>query len=53
MQVSFRSAWLAGCFTAMVITPVKPVPVADGAKVAVVAQAAVEQPSPAEESVRR
>jgi hypothetical protein len=45
MQISFRTAWLAGCFTAMLIVPGKPVPVADGAKATAVAQVALPQPS--------
>jgi hypothetical protein len=44
MQISFRTAWLAGCFTAMLVVPGKPVPVADGVKVATVAQADVQRP---------
>jgi hypothetical protein len=44
MQISFRTAWLAGSFTAMLLVPGKPVPVADGVKVAAVAQAELQQP---------
>lgn len=43
MQISFRTAWLAGSFTAMLLVPGKPVPVADGAKVATVAQVDAQQ----------
>jgi hypothetical protein len=46
MQSSFRSAWLAGCFTAMLVVPGKPVPKAElieAGSVTPVAQSAVVQ----------
>ena len=53
MDISFRTAWLAGCFTAMVLVPGKPAAVTDGAKVAAIVQAAVEQRVAAEEQAAR
>jgi hypothetical protein len=53
MDISFRTAWLAGCFTAMLVVPGKPPPVADGAKVAAVVQAAVQQRVAVEETAAR
>jgi hypothetical protein len=53
VEISFRTAWLAGCFTAMVVVPGKPPPVADGAKVAAIAQAAIQQRVAVEASAAR
>ena len=53
MQISFRTAWLAGSFTAMLLVPGKPVPMADGAKVATVAQVEVQQPDAVGQQIGR
>lgn len=53
MQISFRTAWLAGSFTAMLLVPGKPVPMADGAKLATVAQVEVQQPDAVGQQIGR
>ena len=53
MQISFRTAWLAGSFTAMLLVPGKPVPVAGGVKVATVAQVEVQRPDAIRQPIGR